>query len=143
MSGDKPLYYIGLRFNYYFGSDVQNERIVASKLKKDFADITLRQNYQNATDIEAQAGRRVQAFYAIAQSAEKARTYREKAVTELTRTFNQGRTDISVLIDAMNKFFNSEIVYSQAVGDYQTSLNEWAASRDELIPDDSSTANVK
>jgi Outer membrane protein len=142
MSGDKPLYYVGLRFNYYFGSDVQNERIIASKLKKDAAEITLRQNTMNATDSEAQAARRVQAFYTIAQSAEKARNYREKAVNELTRTFNQGRTDISVLIEAMNKFFTSEVTYSQAVGDYQTSLNEWAATRDELIPDDSTKANV-
>jgi outer membrane protein TolC len=144
MSGKKPLYYIGLRFNYYFGSDVQNERIIASKLQKDLEDINLRQATLNATDVEGQNARRVQAFYAVAISAEKARSFREKAVNELTRTFNQGRTDISILIDAMNKFFNSEVIYSQAVGDYQTALNEWAASRDELIPDDKGEqANVK
>ena len=37
----------------------------------------------------------------------------------------------------MNNFFDSEIQYSQAVGNYATALNEWAAVRDELIPDDS------
>jgi hypothetical protein len=36
----------------------------------------------------------------------------------------------------MNAFFDSEVQYVRAVGDYSIALNEWAALRDELIPDD-------
>jgi outer membrane protein TolC len=59
-------------------------------------------------------------------------------VQEIQRSYQQGRVDISQLIDALNRFFAAEIQYTQAVGDYQMSLNEWAAFQDQLItPSDS------
>ncbi|MGZ3747093.1 MAG: TolC family protein, partial [Pseudobdellovibrionaceae bacterium] len=86
-------------------------------------------------DIQAQAQRKVQTTYAAVLSTSEQKKYREKALKELSRSFSQGRTDISIYIDAMNKFSLAEVQYSQAIGNYQTALNEWAAARDELIPD--------
>ncbi len=51
----------------------------------------------------------------------------------MQRSFNNGRVDINLLIEAMNKFFSSQVQYTRAVGDYFIALNEWAALNDELI----------
>ncbi|MNL71977.1 hypothetical protein D3C87_1972140 [compost metagenome] len=69
-------------------------------------------------------------------SSERQRGFRDRAAKELTKTYNQGRTDISILITALNNFFNSEVVYQSAIGKYHIALNEWAAVRDELIADE-------
>jgi hypothetical protein len=105
------------------------------KYAKDLAEVRLSRATQENADAQAQAQRQVQATYAAVLSTAEQKKYREKALAELNRSFNQGRTDISIYIDAMNKFSLAEIQYSRAIGDYQTALNEWAATRDELIPD--------
>jgi outer membrane protein TolC len=86
-------------------------------------------------DSLADAERRVQSTFSIAESSKVQRAYREKAAQELNRAYTQGRSDINTLITSLNNYFDSEIQYSKAIGDYQTALNEWAAARDELIPD--------
>jgi outer membrane protein TolC len=135
-AGNRPYYYMGLRFAYNFGSDVQNELIINSKLNKDLEETRLSRQLLEVNDLESQAERKAQAAYAVALSAEKQKGFRDKAARELQKTYNQGRTDISILITALNNFFNSEVVYQQALGSYHTALNEWAALRDELISDD-------
>jgi outer membrane protein TolC len=135
-AGNRPFYYMGLRFAYNFGSDVQNERVINAKLNKDLVNTQLSRQLLEVNDLEAQAERKAQAAYAVAVSAEKQKGFRDKAARELQKTYNQGRTDISILITALNNFFNSEVVYQTALGSYHTALNEWAAIRDELISDD-------
>lgn len=134
-SGNRPGYYVGLRFNYHFGSDSQNEEIINAKLQKDLAETQLGRTLSETQDQESQKERAAQAAYAVALSAERQRGYRDRAAKELTKTYNQGRTDISILITALNNFFSSEVVYQRAIGEYHISLNEWAAVRDELIAD--------
>jgi outer membrane protein TolC len=134
-SGSQPQYYAGVKFEYPFGSDVLGETRVNRKYARELEEVRLSRVTQESQDSLAQAQRKVQASYAAVLSATEQRKFREKALNELTRSFGQGRTDISIYIDAMNKFSASEIQYSQAIGNYQTALNEWAAARDELIPD--------
>lgn len=139
MSGSRPKYYAGIKFQYNFGSDIQNETIINRKMTKDLEESRLRRQLLEAQDREQQAQRKVHTTYAIALSSEKQMGFREKASQELNRSYSQGRTDISLLITAMNNFFDTEVQYSRAVGEYAIALNEWAATRDELIPDDESS----
>ncbi len=142
--GSRPNYYTGLRLTYQFGSDLQNETIINRKLQKDLNETQLKRQLSETTDLEAQAERRAQAAYAVAISAERQKGFRDQAVRDLNKSYNQGRTDISVLITAMNNFFNAEIVYLRAMGEYHIALNEWASVRDELIADERATdVNVK
>lgn len=136
VSGTRPKYYAGVKLQYNFGSDIQNETIINKKLTKDLEETRLQRQLLEAQDRQLQAQRKVHATYAIALSTEKQKSFREKASQELNRSYTQGRTDISLLITAMNNFFDSEVQYSRAVGEYAIALNEWAAARDELIPDD-------
>lgn len=135
-SGTRPKYYIGVKLAYKFGSGILEEDIRNKRFNRDLEETRLQRQLLEAEDAETQALRSVETSYSIAQSAARQKVFREKAANELTRSFNQGRTDIAILIEALNKFFNSEVVYSQAVGNYAISLNEWAAARDELIPDE-------
>lgn len=128
-----PKYYLGIKLSYTFGSDYLTEDLINKKATRDLEKAKLERNLIETQNKLKQAERKVLASYTVAQSSLKQKEFREKAMNELNRTFTQGRTDISVLIDSMNKFFNSEIQYSRAVGDYQIALNEWAAVRDELV----------
>ncbi|WP_413558215.1 TolC family protein [Bdellovibrio sp. HCB209] len=141
--GNRPDYYVGLRFAYNFGSDVQNERIVYNKLNRDLEQTRLSRQLVEVEDKNTQAERKAQAAYSVAQSAEKQKGFRERAVTELNRSYSQGRTDINNLIIALNNAFTAEVQYITAVGNYHIALNEWAASRDELIPDDNQSEDNK
>jgi outer membrane protein TolC len=135
MGADRPGYYAGLRLKYNFGSDIQNETLINKKLDRELQEAILKRQTLEAKDNESRLKRSVQANYSIAISAQKQKEYREKAQQELNRSYNQGRTDIQTLITAMNALFNSEVTYVNALGDYAISLNQWAAYRDELIPD--------
>lgn len=135
VSGAHPQYFLGLQFEYLFGANLLSETRMNRKYTKDLEEIKLSRITQESEDVQAQAQRKVHETYSAVLSTIEQKKYREKALQELNRSFNQGRTDISIYIDAMNKFSIAEILYSQAIGNYQTALNEWAASRDELIPD--------
>lgn len=139
-SGSHPRYYAGLKFSYHFGANVQSARILNRQTRKDLEKTRLVRKKMERLDALAQAHRKVETEYAVVQSAKRQKTYRQKAVHDLSRSYNIGRTDIRLLIDAINGLYSTEIGLWKAVGDYQIALNEWAATRDELIPDDSAPA---
>lgn len=139
-SGNRPKYYVGLKFQYNFGSGLQEETIVNNRLNRDLQTSILSRRLQETMDIETQTERRVQSLYAITLSSQRQKQFRERASQELNRSYAQGRTDISILITAMNNFFDAEVNYLRALGDYAIALNEWASVRDELIPDDAPNA---
>lgn len=134
-SGTHPKYYVGLKLAYNFGSGYLTENVFNKRVTKELEEARLARERLEAADGQGQAERKVQSTYAIALSAVRQREFRNKAVQELNRTYNQGRTDIKTFIDALNNFFAAEVELSRAIGDYQIALNEWASIRDELIPD--------
>jgi outer membrane protein TolC len=137
ISTSRPKYYIGFKLNYNFGSDIQNEDLINKKINADLEETHLKLQTLQALDIQIQSERKVHETYSLALSTEKQRIFREKAVQEINRSYSQGRTDISILITAMNNFVNAELAYIQAIGSYHIALNEWASVRDELIPESS------
>lgn len=134
-SGNNPRAYLGLKFYYYFGADTQSEELINKKSVLTVEKLKLDRQLLELKDKESQAIRKVQAFYGIAESSLRQKDLREKTVEELTRSYNQGRTDLRNLIDAMNAYFATQVTSSRAIGNYQIALNEWAALRDELIPE--------
>ncbi|MBX3034473.1 MAG: TolC family protein [Bdellovibrionaceae bacterium] len=134
-SGNHPKVYAGLKFQYNFGSGVLPEDIRAKKAALSLEETKLTRIRNELRDRILNAERRVGTTYTIAQSSMRQREFSQRAVTELTRSYNQGRTDIRFLIDAMNLLYSTEVQAIRALGDYQIALNEWAAARDELIPD--------
>lgn len=133
-AGNHPKYYVGLKFAYHFGSNVQNEDVSNKKATRDLEETRLARQKLEQRDALSQAEIKVQSKYAIVQSADRQRVFRDKTVKELKRTYMLGRTDVRLLIDAINDQFSSQVNFWRSIGDYQIALNEWAAVRDELIP---------
>jgi outer membrane protein TolC len=134
-AGTHPQYYVGISIEHSFGSGYSSENALNAKLQRDLSRSVLERARLELADKENFFIRNIQATYAISLSARNERTLREKVTQELNRSYTQGRTSISVLIDSLNKSFESQIQFTRAVGDYQIALNEWAAFKDELIPD--------
>ena len=132
-SGAHPKYYLGLQFQYSFGSGYSNEDSLNKKVTRDLAEAQLNRSRLEIKDKENNLARKLQSTFAIAQSSKSQKGFREKASQELSKSYTQGRTDISLLITALNNYFDSEVQFSKSIGDYQTALNEWSAFRDELI----------
>ena len=135
VNGSRPKYYVGVKVTYNFGSSYESEYLLNTRVNRDLAANNLVIQRLNDDNFQNTITRRIQADYAIALSARSKRNYREKAAQELTKAYNQGRTEIKAFIDVLNSYFTSEVEFSRAVGDYHTSLNDWAAFRDELIPE--------
>lgn len=135
LSGSRPKYYVGVKFEHNFGSNVQNEETVFRKAQSELERLRLErlklQSQNELWDFERQS----RTLYAQAVSAREQVGLRERAHTEINRAYSQGRTDINFVVEALNQLFAAEVSYSRALGDYQIALASWAAGRDELIPD--------
>lgn len=134
ISQDNPQAYLGVLLTHQFGSGLQSERALNARLNKQIATLTRDTEVRKLTEKENFLRRQVQATYANALTSKSQKEFRQKAVQELQRSFNQGRTDISLLIEALNRYSAAEVNYAVTLGQYQIALNEWAAFRDELIP---------
>lgn len=135
LSGQNPRYYVGIEVRHTFGSGFQDESIRNKRLARDLAETQLQRQKLELKDQESDIRRRLQSTHAIVQSAKTQNQLREKAVQQLQRSYQQGRTDIAILIDALNKYFDSQVAVTRALGNYQMTLIEWDAFRDELIKD--------
>lgn len=136
-----PRYYVGVKLEYGFGSGIQEATVLNRRLGRDLANTQLQRQKLELRDRGQDIQRRIQSTYAIAQSSKTQRSLREKAAQELTRSYTQGRTDIAILIEALNKYYDSEVQLVRAIGDYQIALNQWAAFQDQLILDSGVTKN--
>lgn len=138
LSGSRPKYYVGVKFQHNFGSGVQNEETVNRKAQAELERLRLErlrlQTQNQLWDNERQA----RTLYAQAVSAREQMQLRERAYNEINRAYSQGRTDINFVVEALNQLFAAEVSFSRALGDYQIALATWAAGRDELIPDGTS-----
>jgi outer membrane protein TolC len=133
--GSRPDLYVGLKLTYNFGSGLQSEDERNKRLGRELAQTVLARRTLELNDNLDKTARNIQSTFAIFESAKLQRSYREQAAQELSKSYTQGRTDINTLIISLNNYFDSEVKYIKALGDYQTALNEYAAARDELIPD--------
>lgn len=144
LSGTNPKTYLGIKYQTPIGSSLYNEDILNKKLTRDIEVSKYDRLLRETSDTLSRLERNVQATYNTSVSLKNQQALREKVVSELNRTFSQGRTDISTLIEALNKYFGVELALVKSVGDYQIALNELAAARDELIKEsDAKSVNLQ
>lgn len=136
VGSNNPNYYLGIRFKHSFGSDLKDEEIANAKINKRLAEVSLLKKQDEIENAELKTQRKLQVLYFQVQSLLDQKKYREQAMNEINRGYNQGRSDINQLINTMNNFFSTQVDYSRNIGDYHIALNELAAIRDQLIPDE-------
>ena len=133
LSGAYPKYYIGLKFIVQFGSGYGSENILSKKAALELEQQKYQRLSEELQNNRSHVERKVQTTFYSVESTKKQLMLREKTTSEMQKSFNNGRIDISLLIDSMNKLFNLKVQYIRAIGDYFITLNEWAALNDELI----------
>jgi outer membrane protein TolC len=132
-SGSRTNTYVGLKISHSFGSDAKEEERLNKKALLELEKIRQQRSLLDFDDRQIQSQRKVETAFQVLESINKQKAFREKALTELNRSYTQGRTDIRNLIEAMNSYNLTEVARTKAVGDYFMALNEWYALRDELI----------
>lgn len=128
-----PKYYYGVKFVYSFGSGASSADVDNKKTQVRLEQSKLDRIRLETFDALQNAKRRVLATHMVAESTLRQRDFREKAALELQKAYNQGRIDINQLVTNLNSFFDAQVAYSKAVGDYQTALQEWSAANDRLV----------
>lgn len=139
LSGARPKYYVGVKFEHNFGSAVQSEETVNKKALAELERLRLERLRLQTQNEMLDSERQTRTLYALSVSTKEQMALREKAYNEINRAYTQGRTDINFVVEALNRLFEAEVSYSRAIGDYQIALATWAARRDELIPDQGAT----
>ncbi|MCB0421140.1 MAG: TolC family protein, partial [Bdellovibrionales bacterium] len=139
----KPIYYIGFKWESFIGEDTLLAATKSLQADRNIQKLELvRVIDQLKYELKAHQ-RLAQAEYLVAQSAIKSVTLRKRSAREIEQAYRQGRQTISELIQTLDKLFESETAQARAIGDYHIALNQWAATRDELIRQPSATTEVK
>lgn len=135
LSGTRPKYYVGIKFEHNFGAGLQAEETVNRKVQAELEKIRLERLKLQTVDGLANEERNTKIQYAELLSTKEQMDLREKAYTQMSRAYTQGRTDINFVIEALNRLVDAESAHSLAMGNYQIALATWSARRDELIPE--------
>lgn len=133
MSGTYPRYYVGLKFMVQFGSDYGTHDLFNKKVSLELEQQRYQRTIEELKNNITSSERKIQSSFFAVSSTKKQVELREKTLNEMQRSFNNGRIDISLLIEAMNKYFTARVQHTRSTGDYFIALNEWAALNDELI----------
>jgi outer membrane protein TolC len=132
IEGRRPYGYMGIRFSHSFGENVQNTRIRKAKAEalaqKIRSDVSLNQFMEDLQLSE----KNVEVLEFNLKVQQELLDSRRQAVNELTRTFNQGRTDISFLIESINRAEEAEVEQVKVRADLEMAYLRWQALTDQL-----------
>ncbi len=112
-------YLIGLKLDYTFDNSKSD---LDQKIKKLTYDIEKNRTERTDQDLHEQIElTKIQLAnaYENISSNQKILDYRKKAVTDISKNYFQGRSDISLLIDAYNKRILAEVGLITSQGDFE------------------------
>lgn len=132
IEGTRPFWYVGVRFSHSFGSDVHTARIHQSKAQLFAQEIRTKSALESLRQSQVLLEKNVQILESNLKVQQQLLEARRAAVQELTRTFNQGRTDISILIDAINRAEDSEVEQVRVRADLELAFMQWQSLTDQL-----------
>jgi outer membrane protein TolC len=133
LSARRPTYFLGVEFGFRFGNrgtrsklgDLSNRyQVQRNELALAEREIEL---HQKSYD------RQLSSAYQIAVSAQKARNSYRTLLRAQQRNYQQGRIDLSQLIQDYSILFDSELLALEALAQYHIMIHEWAALNDRLF----------
>jgi len=133
LGAQRPRAFVGLKFQWEFGSDWREEEYINRSKAFEQESVRWARLLREIQDTKNKLERRLQANYEVTLSLQRQKDFRRKVVNELSRSYQLGRIEIRSLIESINAAFGNEIEYLKALGEYQSSLAELLALRDELI----------
>jgi outer membrane protein TolC len=133
LEASRPRTFFGIKVQWELGSDWRGEEFKNRSIGYEQENLRWTRLLREIQDSKANLERRLVANHEVTLSLQRQKEFRKKAVEELSRSYQLGRIEIRTLIDAINGAFGNEIEYLRALGEYQSSLAELLAFRDELI----------
>lgn len=132
-SGSKPTYSVGVELYWPLDSATFRGTKAAAEAAYQISRYDLKLAEDGLKDQLANAERSVAANHDSALSSIEIVSKRTRVVKELEGSYRQGRTPLVELIRAYNDLFQAQQDRAKAIGNYQIALNQWAATRDELV----------
>ncbi|MCS6838709.1 MAG: hypothetical protein NZ480_07655 [Bdellovibrionaceae bacterium] len=133
LRADRPRYFVGLRVQWEFGSDVRQEEVRSKRFSLDQENLKLSRLLLELEDKKATLKKKILNQYQTLSSLVKQKNFRLNAVRELTRSYEVGKVDIRTLIDTINGAHFTDLEYLKGVAEYQNLVVEWLALKDELV----------
>ncbi|MDX9730622.1 MAG: TolC family protein [Bdellovibrionales bacterium] len=132
-SGSQPTYVVGVELEWPLDSSAFRGARAEAEANYQLAEVSHRLTLDRIRDSLADVERRASAFRENALSSIEVVNKRGRVVSELERSYRQGRTPLVELIRSFNELFVSQQERAAAVGNYMIALNQWASMRDELV----------
>ena len=137
VSTDAPTFYVGLEVRTPIDSYLNRALNTDAAVQLAQAQNELGVQRDLIRDQLVQFDRQVAANYEVANSTIDEVKQREREVRDLESAYRQGRQPLVELIRGYNDLFASQLSRANAIGKYHISLNQLAATRDELVPHNS------
>lgn len=127
---NKNRYVVGLKMSYFFDNKSRDLEQIVKKNSYEIESRKLKNLEQNLAQTLNDMERNITILYNNIQDYKEIVKLRKSIIGQLRNTYQQGRTDISIYIDANNSYISSEVQlvnlmgqYYQAVYEYQSQLS--------------------
>jgi len=125
LEGDRPLWFIGVRLNHRFGSGFLDSEVKQAKAQARAQEIATVAEKERLRLLKEQIEGAIESLEQSIQAQNEELVAQRRAVQELTRAFNQGRIDISILIETINRAETAEVEQVQTRADLELAYLQW------------------
>lgn len=123
--GDRDRYVVGIKLNYTFRSDVNTLNYKIQKQQYEIENNRSLRLKNDITNYFKDLSSQLQAAYANIATISQILKLRTEISKKLLSSYNQGRTDISILIDAYSKASQANVDFLNAYSEYSQLLYEY------------------
>lgn len=131
---DNPKYILGLELSMKWGGSSQKAEKISKMVAHEEALNTQKEMQNDLLETLDRTERNLKSRYTIMTNAQDTVKIWEEAMKSQERNHRFGRITTTELILDFTSYFRAKSSLSGAIADYQMSLYEYQAARDELIP---------
>lgn len=133
IDGDRPSWYVGVKWSQTFGSGIQSAQTKQAQAQAQAQEILFATESLRLKKLKAQLESNVFTLENNLKVQQQLLSSRRDAVKELTQIYNQGRIDISILIEAINRAEAAEVEQVQVRADLELAYLQWQALLDKML----------
>lgn len=133
INGDRPSLYVGIRWSQSFGSDIQTAQTKQAQAQAQAQEILFETESYRLKKLKEQFEAEIFTLEDNLKVQLQLLNSRRDAVKELTQIFNQGRIDISILIEAINRAEEAEVQQVQVRADLELAYLQWKSLHDKIL----------
>lgn len=125
IEGRRPYWYVGVKLSHTFGSGFLTSEVRQARAQARAQEIATQSEKDRLKLIKAQLESAIESLEESIKAQNEELEAQRQAVQQLTRTYNQGRTDISILIETINRAETAEVEQVQTRADLELAYLQW------------------